>query len=262
MGYQVGVTPLQMVAAVSAAANGGELIEPRVVRAVIRDGRRVEVPRRILRRAIDRRTADTLTSIMEMVVADGTGTAAQVTGYRVAGKTGTSQKLVEGRYSSSEHNSSFVGFVPSRKPALSIAVMIDSPHGHGYYGGQVAAPVFARVAEAALRILKIPPMSNPVPPVLVTQNHRDASEIAPQPVRMPAVLTRVGRPTAASGLMPDLRGLGARAALRTLAELGLAVHLVGFGVVAIQEPAPGEPLERGGAATLSLARQPSGGREP
>jgi len=261
MGYQVGVTALQMAAAASAVANGGNLMEPRAVRAVIRDGRRVEVPRSIVRRVIDPHTAATLTSIMEMVVERGTATRAQVPGYQVAGKTGTSQKLVDGRYSSSDYNASFVGFVPSRKPALTIVVVIDSPHGHGYYGGVVAAPVFQRVAEASLRHLGIPPTVNPMPPVLVARGDV-AAAVAPQPVRMPAVLSRVGGPAAARGLMPDLRGLGAREALRTLAELGLAVRLYGSGVVTGQEPEAGTPLVRGGAATLRLARRPGNGVGP
>jgi hypothetical protein len=92
--------------------------------------------------------------------------------------------------------------------------------------------------------------------------HDGAAAIAPQPVRMPAVLSRVGGPAAARGLMPDLRGLGARAALRTLAELGLAVRLYGSGVVTAQEPQAGTPLERGGAATLHLARRSGTGVGP
>jgi len=261
MGYQVGVTALQMAAAASAVANGGDLIEPRVVRAVIRDGRRVEVPRAVVRRVIDAQTAATLTSIMELVVERGTATAARVAGYQVAGKTGTSQKLVDGRYSNADYNASFVGFVPSRRPALAIVVVIDSPHGRGYYGGVVAAPVFKRVAEASLRHLGIPPTVNPLPPVLVARRD-DPVALTPQPVRMPAVLSRVGGPAAARGLMPDLRGLGAREALRTLAELGLAVRLHGSGVVTGQEPEAGTPLERGGSATLHLARRPGNGVGP
>ncbi len=258
MGYQVAVTPLQMAAAASAVANGGELVEPRVVRAVIRDGRRVEMPRTVLDRAITPETAGTLTTIMEQVVDHGTGTRAQVPGYHVAGKTGTSHKLVDGHYSNTQYNASFVGFVPSRRPALTIVVVIDSPHKNGYYAATVAAPIFARVAEAALRHLGIPPTINPLPPVLVAR--ASAPDVpVPQPVRMPAVLSRVAGPVGGRGLMPDLRGLSAREALRALAELGLGVRLLGDGLVADQEPAPGTPLDRGGSATLHLERRTAGG---
>jgi len=110
MGYQVGVTPLQMVAAVGSIANAGELIEPRVVRAMYRDGRRYAVRPKVLRRTVSRETADVMTTIMEQVVTRGTAKLAQIPGFTVAGKTGTASKLIGGRYSGSENNVSFVGF--------------------------------------------------------------------------------------------------------------------------------------------------------
>ena len=98
MGYQISVTPMQMAAAASAVANGGELLEPHIVRAVVRDGRREEVAPKVLRRAIAPDTAATLTTIMEGVVERGTAKAAQLDRYQVAGKTGTAKKLVDGEY--------------------------------------------------------------------------------------------------------------------------------------------------------------------
>ncbi len=124
MGYQVGVTPLQMVTAVSAVANGGQLIEPRVVRALVRDGKRLEVKPTILGRTISKDTAVTMTGIMEKVVEDGTGTFAQIDGYTIAGKTGTAHKLVNGRYSNSDYFASFVGFLPSRNPVAAVIVVM------------------------------------------------------------------------------------------------------------------------------------------
>ena len=151
MGYQVGVTPLQMATAVSVVANGGELMEPRVVRAVIRNGRRIPVPHRTLRRVINRETAADVAAMMEAVVERGTGSKSRVAGYSVAGKTGTAQKIINGRYSNTEYNVSFVGFVPVRQPAFTIVVVVDSPHGVPPYGGTVAAPIFSRIADAARR---------------------------------------------------------------------------------------------------------------
>jgi cell division protein FtsI/penicillin-binding protein 2 len=259
MGYQVGVTPLQMVAAVSAVANGGEFVEPRAVRAIIRDGRRAEVARRVIRRAISGETATTLTTIMEQVVERGTAQPAQIPGYQVAGKTGTAAKLVDGRYSTSDYNASFVGFVPSRRPAIAVIVMIDSPHGRGYFGGVVAAPIFARIAEAALRHLGIGPTVNPIPPVLVGRREEasDGVTLVPRPVSGPAVSLPTPSLTVQPGLMPDVRGLSARDALRALTGLGLAPQLIGDGFVTNQDPRPGAPLERGGSATLRLARRPA-----
>src|SRR5262249_3009147 len=126
MGYQVGVTPLQMVAAVSAVANGGEYVEPRVIRAVYHNDRRYAVKPKVLRRVVSADTAATLTQIMEQVVVRGTAKRAQIEGFTIAGKTGTASKLINGHYSHSDHNGSFVGFVPSTNPALAMIVVIDS----------------------------------------------------------------------------------------------------------------------------------------
>src|SRR5687767_8880340 len=129
MGYQVGVTPLQMAAAVSSIGNGGELIEPRIVRAVIGEAGRQPVPRKVIRRTVSARTSAVLTEIMEQVVERGTAKSARIDGFTVAGKTGTAQKIVDGKYSHTEYNASFIGFVPSRQPVFAIVVVIDSPHG-------------------------------------------------------------------------------------------------------------------------------------
>ncbi len=253
MGYQIGVTPLQMATAVSVVANGGELVEPHVVRAFIRDGHREEVPRKVLRRAINAETAATLTEIMEAVVERGTAKVAQMEGYTIAGKTGTASKLINRRYSRSEYNASFVGFVPSRKPALTIVVVIDSPHANGYYGATVSAPVFKRIAEAALRHLGVGPTVNAPPPVLVAR-HDSGADMAPRPVRAP-VEEREPDATPA-GLMPDLRGLSAREALRTLTRIGLTARLNGDGFVVAQSPEAGATLTPGDSCVLNLGRRP------
>jgi cell division protein FtsI (penicillin-binding protein 3) len=252
MGYQVGVTPIQMASAVNTIANGGELLEPRLVRAVITDRRNVRPTHRI-RRVVHPETAAQLTAIMEAVVEQGTAKAARIPGYTVAGKTGTAAKIEGGRYSTSNYNASFVGFVPSREPALTLLVLIDSPHGKGYYGGAVAAPVFRRVAEAALRHLGVPPNVDPSARIVVTR--RDTSDV-PAVVPTPARAERphAPRPLITAGVMPDLRNTSAREAARLLAELGVAARLVGDGRVIDQQIAPGMPLERGVACVLYLGR--------
>jgi cell division protein FtsI (penicillin-binding protein 3) len=256
MGYQVGVTPLQMVTAVSSIANGGRLIQPRVVRAFIRDGRRIEVPHKEMRRTIEPDTAATLTTIMEQVVERGTARAAQIDGYTIAGKTGTAAKLVNGHYQKSDYNASFVGFIPSRNPALAILVVIDSPHGNGYTGGAVSAPVFKRIAEAAVTYLGVGPNLNAAPPVLVARHdvHDGDPDAAPQPAVAATTLSPTLAP-AASGLMPDLRGMSAREALRSLSRIGLTARMSGDGFVVEQNPAPGDALVRGDACSLKLGRR-------
>ncbi len=254
MGYQVGVTPLQMVTAVAAVANGGELVEPHVVRAFIRNGHREEVPRTVVRRAITQETAATVTEIMEAVVERGTGKAfAQIDGYTVAGKTGTASKVVNGHYSKSDYNASFVGFVPSRKPAVVIVVVIDSPHAGSYYGATVSGPVFKRIAEATLRHLGVGPTLNAPPPVIVARRDAAPNEMAPRPV---GAWGQPPEATTPAGLMPDLRGLSARDAIRSLMPLGLTPRIDGDGFVVEQSPAAGAELARGESCVLKLGRRP------
>jgi cell division protein FtsI (penicillin-binding protein 3) len=257
MGYQVGVTPLQMASAVSSVANGGELVQPRVVRAVIRDGARRPVPRKVLGRAIDAATAADVTAIMEAVVERGTGRSAQIDGYTVAGKTGTAQKVVNGRYSNTDYNVSFVGFVPSRKPVFTIVVVVDSPHKVPPYGATVAAPIFKRIATAAMRQYGVPPSINPAPALLVARREAEGTHEQPTSTAgiTPNIVTVDGGAHAAEGFVPDLRGLSARDALRTLSRLGMSARLNGTGIVVRQLPEAGAPIDRDTSSTLWLERQ-------
>jgi cell division protein FtsI (penicillin-binding protein 3) len=250
MGYQVGVTPLQMAAAASAIANGGTLYEPHVVRAVVKDTQRTIVRPKAVRRAIMPATAAALTAIMEQVVLDGTAKGAQLAGHHVAGKTGTADKLVNGRYSPSQQNVSFVGFVPSREPVMTVIVMVDSPRVGGDTGGEIAAPIFKRIAEASLRRLGVAPTINPAPPLIVArgQTSQIAPIVAPAVVALPATAIDTG--------LPDLTGMSAREALRELARLGLSARMQGAGVVVRQDPPAGSPLEPGATCTLVLNRRP------
>ena len=255
MGYQIGVTPLQMAAAVSAIANGGELLTPRVVRAVIASGARTQMAHTVVRRVVSPGTAALLTEIMEQVVERGTGARARVPGFTAAGKTGTSQKVVDGRYSRSEYTASFVGFVPSRQPAFTIVVVIDSPHGKNlYYGGSVAGPIFQRIADAALRHYGVVPTVDAAPPVLVARRDVPRERPVSGPVALPAIVTLAGGATASASVFPNLSGLGAREALRVLAGLGVTPRLLGTGIVVEQGPAAGSAVESVVVATLRLER--------
>jgi cell division protein FtsI (penicillin-binding protein 3) len=255
MGYQVAVTPLQMAAAVSAVANGGELVRPRAVRAVIRDGKRLPVPRKVVARSITSSTAATLTQIMEGVITDGTGKAAQIPGYTVAGKTGTAKKLVGGSYRGhSDYNVSFVGFVPSRKPVFAIVVVVDSPHRVSPYGGVVAAPIFQKIAATALRHYGVPQSINAPEPLLASRPGGTPEQPASGPAAPPRIVPLGGSPGEVT-VFPDLTGLSARDALRVLAQLGLTARLQGTGLVVQQYPPAGEPIESASTVVLRLERQ-------
>ena len=254
MGYEIGVTPLQMAVAASTIANGGERVKPRVVRAVVEGNRRTPVRRETIGRVMSPRTAASLVEIMEAVVERGTAKAARIEGYSIAGKTGTAAKLVNRYYSKTDYNASFVGFLPSRAPALTIIVVIDTPDRSvgGYAGGVVAAPIFHRIAEAALRYLGLPPTVNPLPPLVVTGT--------PQPLKVagpvsPLVIAPVAGPLAEGQLrLPELRGLSGREAMRVLARLGIGVRISGDGLVVDQFPLPGTPVDPGAWCRLSLSR--------
>jgi cell division protein FtsI/penicillin-binding protein 2 len=268
MGYQIGVTPLQMVAAVGSIANGGELVAPHVVRATIVDGVRTEVPRQVVRRTIPTQIADELTAILEQVVERGTAKSARISGYTIAGKTGTAEKLENGRYSKIHNNVSFVGFVPSRNPRAVILVVLDSPRRGGRTGGEVAAPVFKTIAEATLRRLGVAPNA----PDATGLQARTPTPAGPTPVNLPLI----GRPTdiapttllaSAPGTIPDVRGMSAREAVRVLMLAGVESRLSGSGVVARQWPAAGTTVTPGQTCDLVLVRavassDPERGLEP
>ena len=264
MGYQVSVTPLQMAAAMNAVANGGTWIEPRIVRATLRNGVRTNVEPRTRRRVVSRETTLRMLPILEKVVSDGTARAAfkDFVGYTVAGKTGTADKLVNGRYVGSMQNVSFLGFVPSRNPVVTGIVMIDNPRVANDTGGGVAAPIFRRIAEAAMRHLAVPYNVDAPPPVMVARRDAGGGEMktsarfAPPSPPQPTFVT-VPSGAGQGAVIPDLRGVSARDAVRTLAQLGLTARIKGRGVVVEQTPEAGTPLERGGACTLILDRDAS-----
>jgi cell division protein FtsI (penicillin-binding protein 3) len=159
IGQEIGVTPLQMVSAVAAIANDGVLMKPYVV-SEIRDADNHilrQVPPQTRRRVISPETARSVTKILEGVVTDGTGTNAAIPGFRVAGKTGTAQKIDPrtGTYSASRFVASFTGYAPADNPQLAMIVVIDEPQGDTR-GGAVAAPVFSRVGEQVLSYLGVP----------------------------------------------------------------------------------------------------------
>ncbi len=261
-GQEVGVTALQMTSAVAAVANGGYLMKPQIVKRietstgeVVKESKPVAV-----RRVLEPATIDTLTEILKGVVREGgTGKRAVIPGYVVAGKTGTAQKVdANGRYSMIDHVASFVGYVPASRPALVVLVSLDTPRGAANLGGDVAAPLFQRITEQALRHLAIPP-DDPERSLRMVE-YRPASAVVPAayrpsaaqppPVAAPAPVDTDGEP----GLRPDLRGRSAREAALIAARRGLIVELKGSGRVRSQSPEPGTEIEAGGTCVLTLGR--------
>lgn len=254
IGQEVSVTALQMVAAFGAVANGGVLMQPRLVRATFdasgREARRFEP--RTVRRVISAGTARTLRELLQRVVESGTGRHAAIAGYAVAGKTGTAQKLdpATKRYSRAPGVLSFVGFAPADDPRIVIFVMLDEPKSERW-GSEAAAPIFSAIGAEVLRYLEVHPRDMP-PLQIVTGDPRiDAG------VRLVSA-TDDNRPST-DPRMPDLRGRSLRQALEALAPLHVPVEVKGQGRIVQQTPAAGAPLEPGLTARLTLAT-PTGGR--
>ncbi|SPF35776.1 stage V sporulation protein D [Candidatus Desulfosporosinus infrequens] len=156
IGQTNNVTPIQLLTAVSAVANGGTLVKPQLVKEVVGPSGRVITPftKEIVRRVISEDTSTLEREILESVVTNGTGRRSFLPGYRVAGKTGTAQKVANGGYIQGEYVASFVAFAPADKPRLAMLAVID---GVPFYGGVVAAPVIQSVMLDSLRYLGIQP---------------------------------------------------------------------------------------------------------
>ena len=242
IGQSIAVTPLQLVTAMGAIANGGTLMHPYIVREIrnpdgsVYEERTPREIRRVLEPTVDR----TLIGLLEQVVASGGGKKAGVKGYRIAGKTGTAQKIrretagyLEGRYIAS-----FCGFAPVEDPIFTVLVMIDDPRGGDFYGGQIAAPVASRIFTQLLRYAHVEPSSNTFAEITgETEKGRSDDEEK----RMEAAAT----PPEGKAVVPDFTGLSLREAAR-LAELrGLTFESEGTGAAVSQSLSVNDIVDQG-----------------
>lgn len=289
MGQEVGVTPLQLVAAVSAVANGGTLLRPVIVRELRRGDQVLPAatePSAEPRQVIRPETAATLRRLMEGVVLNGTGFLARLDGWTSAGKTGSAQKIdpTTGRYSPTNFVASFTGFAPLNNPAVTILVSIDSPVGL-HEGGPVAAPIFKRIAEQVLPYLDVP-RDVPVNPRLVQAAYRKGQAADPDALGDFTPTDFSGQPEeAAAGeaprkaaepdpprvtvaedeggdlLVPDFTGRTMRDVTEMCLRLGLDPVLVGTSLAVNQVPAAGAKVRRGARVTVEFgsgaARKPA-----
>jgi cell division protein FtsI (penicillin-binding protein 3) len=283
MGQEVGVTPIQLVSAVSAIANGGMLYKPHVI-VELRRGDQVLPAEGLLapsepRKVIRPETAATLRRLMEGVILNGTGKLAHLDGWTAAGKTGSAQKIdpATGRYSATQLIASFTGFAPINNPAVTILVSLDSPVGQ-HEGGQVAAPVFKRIAEQVLPHLDVP-RDVPMGPRLVqaAYKNREVSDSATLedftptdfsglPVQPPMESTasnpRGGKNQAPPVTVavdeggdiqvPDFSGKTMRGVTEICLRLGLDPVLVGSSLATNQTPAAGARVRRGAKITVQF----------
>ncbi len=230
-GYEISATPLQIAMAYASIANGGILIQPRIVKEIVdSDGKVIKsFPVLAVRRVMSEGTAKILTQILESVVNEGTGIHAKVDGLRIAGKTGTAQVYEFGFYSKSRYRASFVGFFPVEKPKFVCFVMLESPK-KSYAGGIVAAPIFKRIAEQIIKLS----------PVEVEDSGKFLVNIGNEKKTFAKNSKSFSKDE-----MPDLRNLSLRSALKKLSAFDLKLKIIGSGVVVDQEPPPGTKVSAG-----------------
>jgi len=296
-GYEVAVTPLQIAAAYAAVANDGVLMKPIILRQVVGEEGDVlwESQPQKIRRVVSKETAALLTLAFEGAVEHGTAQEVRINGVRVAGKTGTAKRVVDGRYEAGSYTASFAGFFPIENPQVVCLVMMENPRARGYYGGATSGPIFRAVAERVLhtssRFSREPgsELQNPEQATIVIPDVRNvrvsvarrilqgqglraekfgAGEIvvrqSPEPgirAEKNSVVKMVlrGEPSAdQKGLLvvPDVRGMTARRAVNRLVLDEFEPALEGSGIVTSQSPHPGQKTRIG--TTIRLVCEPAG----
>ncbi len=293
-GYEVGATPIQIASAYAALANKGILMKPFVIKQVVDEHQNVvaETQPQVIRRVVSKETAEVITSLFEGVVERGTGEGAKVEGLRIAGKTGTSRKVVNGKYNIGSYTASFAGFFPAEDPKVVCLVMLDNPREGGYTGGLASAPIFRAIAEKIIamsgRFNKNPEQFAGRQPVVIPdvanlnvdvakdilEAHGFDVEISGNgktvlgqtPVAGTKALdeTSIRLATDHPGakvpegfaIVPDVRGLTMRRAINRLTIQKLDAEVRGSGIVSTQAPPPGRMVKAG--MRISITCSPKG----
>jgi Cell division protein FtsI/penicillin-binding protein 2 len=255
-GYELSVTPIQLISAYAAVINGGILYQPQIIKRIM-DSKGVvlneNVPKQI-RSVITKETSDRMREYLRGVVDKGTGKAAKLDFISVGGKTGTSQKLVDGKYSKSQYNSSFLGFFPVENPQILCLILVNSPE-RGKYGGAVAAPIFKEVAEKIVhsneKFFHSNQPINQEKPELISSYSSITPESKITPVSNHTTKKIDNNYALQNNLMPDLSKYSLRDALLCLSKLGLKYTVSGSGTVVAQSIPPGVRIQKGITCKIS-----------
>ena len=255
-GYEISVTPLQMITAYAALINGGYLLRPFTVKEIDDAEGNVIVKneKEVIRRVITQMTSEKIKKMMLGVVESGTGELAQMKDVYVGGKTGTSQKLIKGRYSNKYYNSSFIGFLPVQAPKLICLILVDSPE-IGRYGGQVAAPIFKNIMSKIFEVdsdiiekhERIDRIGNPISKIILENEKKSKSNIlstadiaSEYKERFKTNSKNINRKT-----MPNLKNMSLREAISILNSLKIKYKIEGNGRVVYQSINAGTELKKG-----------------
>lgn len=271
-GQGIAVTPLQMITAVSAIANGGKLMQPLIVKSIVDSNGKIvkEFKPKIVRQVISEETSSTMREILKSVVSEGTGKAGYIEGFDVAGKTGTTEKYMPGKYVAS-----FVGFAPADDPKVIVLVVIDEPNNpETHFGSQLAAPVVKSILDDTLRYLEVQPKGIQKPASVVVPDVRNMKLYEAERVILSSkldfmiegggdtVFDQIPKPGAIveentkvilylnpekiqEVVVPDLSGKNVKEAAEILNSLGLKIKIKGSGFAVNQTPKEGTILKKG-----------------
>lgn len=255
-GQGIAITPLQLVTALSVIANGGRKVLPHVVEKIVNQKNNAIFTQSLEpgKRVISKATAEMVRNFMIGVTeSEGTGQRARLEGFKVAGKTGTAQKIdpLTGNYSSDATVVSFMGFVPANDPKLTIAVIIDEP-GESSFGGIIAAPVFKKIAQKTLKYLKIIP--DELQTLKLAERYEEDLKEESNPFRLASGDSRADRnkkfDLQNSGLIPDFEGLSIREVLKIAQKKKIKVSVKGSGVSYMQKPGAGAKISKKNSCTV------------
>ncbi len=240
IGQGIAVTPLQELRAICAIANGGELLRPYIIDRIVAPNGEVirKGKKQVVRNVITPEVASQMRTMMEKVVSEGGGKTARIKGYRIAGKTGTAQKIAEGGgYAPGKYIASFVGFVPADKPQYAMLVMLDTPRG-AFYGSQVSAPIFRDTLQQILVAKGIQPSSSEGLPSF-------EAHVKPGQSQKPAAPVPALKQEGNKWIIPDFTGFDARAITEQLEKGQMILEPYGSGKAYKQRPAGGSAAEPG-----------------
>jgi cell division protein FtsI/penicillin-binding protein 2 len=255
-GYEIALTPMQLITAYCAIVNGGILYEPKIIlREVSSDGKTVVNNSPVqVRRVISESTSSRMKKMLVGVVENGTGKNAKIDGVSIGGKTGTSQRLIEGNYSKEQYNSSFIGFFPADNPKIICLILLNSPK-VGRYGGLAAAPVFKNVVQRIIDrdkdLLKSPDREkiNDDLKIVTAKSTKDDINYSDISYRIPD--KELISDCLQKRVVPDLSNYSIKDALSILSQLGLKYRIKGTGIVISQSLVPGTKIKKGQICTIS-----------
>ena len=248
MGQEIGVTTLQLALAYSAIANGGLLMRPFIVSEIRSpQGQLLQSAQpEVIRRVASQTAMKQLRAMLHLAVEQGTGTAARLPGYSLAGKTGTAQKFLNGKYSEKEFVATFAAIFPSERPRLVCVVAVDGPLYGSHFGGEAAAPI---VSNSIRRILNLDDNFYAPPQVVVA-----VADDRSSPRYLLATAGQL-RPAARRGVVPDFKGYSLRKALQLARQAGVRLRVEGSGGVVRQSAKPGSILDPDEECMITLAHE-------